>query len=418
MNKIKINITLFVVFLLIFGGYYLSSITKINKEIETIKVGILHSLTGNLAFSEIIIVNSTLFAIDEFNKNSNILGKKIVPVIRDGKSDPQEFAKQAEALIIEDNVDVIFGIKDPQALQAVKPILEKHNKLLFYPGIVIGFELGPNIYATGGTLNQLFLPVLKMFIDQNKKTFYFVGSDSPFSKITALLCEKTLSSLDTKLLKSSFIPKDFDDFKEIFQEIKDLKPDVIINCLLGISNIDFFSSVDKLFTEKPFEIVSFTLNSSDKELIKAKSLINSYVTNTYFFDLDLETNQLFKKEFQAIFSKKSVINSDMINAYTALNLWAIAANYSGSVDSDNVKKNLKHVFFDSPLGVTYFDSNLPLTWKKSNIVKINNQKKYDFIWRSERDIPPLMYPLAIKDEANLKIEINKLLNNEGYFHEK
>ena len=418
MNKLKINIGLFVFFLLIFGGYYFSTIPKISKEIQTLKVGILHSLTGELALTEIMIVNATLFAIDEFNKNSNVLGKKIVPVIRDGKSDPQEFAKQAEALIVEDKVDVIFGIKDHVALVTVKPILEKHNKLLFYPGVVLGFELGSNIYSTGGTLNQLYLPILKMFVEQNKKTFYFIGTDTAFSKITALLCEKTLSSINARLLKSSLVKNDFSDYKEILQEINDLKPDVVINCLVGISNFDFFSAIDNFFPDKQFEIVSFSLHAAALELINAKSLINSYIANTYFFDLDLEANQVFKKEFQTIFSKKFRIYSDMANAYTALNLWAKTANFAGSVDSDVIKNNLKYVIFNSPLGITYFDSVLPLTWKKSNIVKINNQKKYDFIWRSERDIPPLSYPFFINDDAVMKAEINKLLSNKDYAYEK
>ena len=139
---------------------------------KTIKVGILHSLTGTMAFSEKPLVEASLLAINEINVQGGILGRKIEPIVVDGKSDVSVFAKEAERLILEEKVSVVFGCWTSACRKTVKPVFEKYNHLLFYPVQYEGLEQSPNIVYTGAAPNQQIIPAVKWSFDHLGKTFF------------------------------------------------------------------------------------------------------------------------------------------------------------------------------------------------------------------------------------------------------
>lgn len=148
-----------------------------SKEATPIKVGILHSLTGTMAISEKSVVDVLLLEIEAINQKGGILGRKIVPIVADGKSDWPTFASEAERLIRKEKVSVVFGCWTSASRKIVKPIFEKYNHLLFYPVLYEGLEDSPNIIYTGAAPNQQIIPTVKWSIDNLGKRIFLVGSD-------------------------------------------------------------------------------------------------------------------------------------------------------------------------------------------------------------------------------------------------
>jgi ABC-type branched-subunit amino acid transport system substrate-binding protein len=147
-----------------------------------IKVGVVHALTGTMALSAKPVADATLMAIDEINQQGGLLGRKIQPILVDGRSDPATFARESERLITEERVKVIFGFLNSASRKTGKPVFERHNHLLFYPLTYEGLEQSPNIIYTGAAPNQQVIPAVKWCFDNLGKRFFLVGSDLVHSR--------------------------------------------------------------------------------------------------------------------------------------------------------------------------------------------------------------------------------------------
>ena len=140
-----------------------------------VKIGILHSLSGTMAISELVVVDAVLLAIEEINNRGGILGREIVPIIKDGQSDWDVFANEAESLIVDEEVDVVFGGWTSASRKTMKPVFEKHDHLLFYPVQYEGLESSPNIIYTGASPNQQVIPAVEWASIELGNKFFFVG---------------------------------------------------------------------------------------------------------------------------------------------------------------------------------------------------------------------------------------------------
>ncbi len=208
-----------------------------------IKVGILHSLTGTMAISEQAVVDTCLLAIDEINDQGGLLGRKIEPVVRDGRSDPATFAREAERLLSEDHVSVVFGCWTSSARKTVLPIFEKHDSLLVYPIEFEGLEQSPNILYVGPTPNQQIIPAVKWcygFLDPPARRFFLVGSDYIFPHVANAIISDELKSMGGEVVGEAYIPLGGSDVAGVIQQIRDAKPDVILNTINGDSNVALF----------------------------------------------------------------------------------------------------------------------------------------------------------------------------------
>src|SRR6185369_2868681 len=149
---------------------------------DTVKVGLLHSLSGTMAISEVTVKNSEMLAIDQINAKGGVLGKKIQPVIEDGASDWPTFAEKAQKLISQDKVATVFGGWTSASRKAMLPVFEKNKALLWYPVQYEGLEQSPDIFYTGATTNQQIIPALDYLKEKGKKKIYMVGSDYVFPR--------------------------------------------------------------------------------------------------------------------------------------------------------------------------------------------------------------------------------------------
>ena len=163
-------------------------------ESDTIKVGILHSLSGTMSISETAVHDAELLAIEEINASGGVMGKQIEVVIEDGASDWPTFAEKARKLLQEDEVSVVFGGWTSASRKAMLPVFEANNGLLFYPVQYEGLETSPNIFYTGATTNQQIVPAIEYLLSEGKTKFYLLGSDYVFPRTSNLIINKQLAA--------------------------------------------------------------------------------------------------------------------------------------------------------------------------------------------------------------------------------
>jgi urea transport system substrate-binding protein len=207
---------------------------------DTIKVGLLNSLSGTMAISEVTVRDAIILAIEEINAAGGVLGKKIQPISEDGASDWPTFAEKAEKLIKENRVGAVFGCWTSASRKAVKPVFEENKSLLFYPVQYEGLEQSPYIFYTGATTNQQIVPGLDYLKAQGKKSVYLVGSDYVFPRTANKIIKAYATANGMTVLGEEYAPLGSTEFGTIVNKVKAAKADAVFNTLNGDSNVAFF----------------------------------------------------------------------------------------------------------------------------------------------------------------------------------
>jgi len=372
-----------------------------NSDNQPIKIGILHSQTGTMAISEKAVVDATLFAIEEINAKGGVLGRQLIPVIADGKSDPEIFSIQAKRLITADKVAVIFGCWTSASRKMVKPVVEHYKSLLFYPVQYEGLELSPHIIYTGAVPNQQIIPAISWASEHLGKRLYLVGSDYIFPRVANWLIKKQAALQGIQIVGENYQPLGSKDFSTAMAEITRLQPDVVINTINGDSNISFFKAFsESSLSSKTTPILSFSIGENELIRMNSDNMTGHYAAASYFQSIDSKVNRAFVKAFKARFGHNRVLSDAMGAAYTGVLLWAQAAELAGSTKSGSILFNLKSQSFSAPEGIISLGLSSQHTWKHSRIGKVTVDGQFDIVWESEKLIRPNPYPLKIlRDEA-------------------
>lgn len=213
--------------------------------VQIIKIGVLHSLTGTMAIGEKPLVDGLQLAIAEANEAGGIKGKKIEAVVADCRSDAAYCAQQAERLITQEKVSALFGCWTSICRKAVKPVVEKHRHLLFYPMQYEGMEMSPNIIYTGAAPNQQIIPGVGWALENLGKRVYLVGSDYVFPRMANILIKDLLAAQSAVLAGESYRPLGESAMDEVVADIVKQRPQVILSTLNGDSNAHFFAALEK-----------------------------------------------------------------------------------------------------------------------------------------------------------------------------
>lgn len=371
--------------------YYGFKLPVIQKP--PIKVGILHSLTGTLALDEQPLVNVERMAIDEINARGGVLGRKIEPIVIDGKSDEQVFKQAAEDLITKEHVEVIFGCFSSACRREVKEVVEKHNVLLFFPAISEGLEESPNIVYTGASPNQALIPGVNWCFANLGKTFFLVGSDYVFPRASNEIIKEQLKAIGGTVVGEEYIPLGSHDLTDVVKKIQTSKPAVILNTIKGDSNIDLFRELRKAGIDSDkTPSMSFSLSELLLHRMDVTSMIGGYVALNYVQSIYRPENSRFIEAYRRIYGKDQPIGEPMEAAYDNVYLWTHAVKEAGTTAIDKVKYFLfLSDAFDGPSSVIYLDKNLH-AWREVFIGKIRFDGQIDIIWHSKETIEPVPYP--------------------------
>lgn len=359
---------------------------------DTIKVGILHSLSGTMAISETSLRDMLLFAFDEINAAGGVkIGDKsytIEPVIVDGASNWPLFAEKAKELLEVDHCAVVFGCWTSVSRKSVLPVFEKDNGLLFYPVQYEGEELSKNIFYTAEAVNQQATPAVDYLLAQGKKKFYLIGTDYVYPQTTNLILYKYLLlhgiSLDAiggglrkddsgKVISAGkYTPFGYTDYQQIVADIKQFAASgdcCVINTINGDSNVPFFKEVAAAgLTPADCPVVSFSLAEDELRALPTKDLVGELGCWTYFMSLKTPENTAFLKNWNdwlktedhpGVVKENRPVDSPMVLSYDGVYLWKAAVEKAGSFDVDKVRDTLESgsISFTGPGGLITMQKN-------------------------------------------------------------
>lgn len=356
-----------------------------------ISVGVLHSLTGTMAYSESPVVDATLLAIDELNQRGGVLGRRIQPVLVDGKSDASIFARRAEWLIGEKRVTAIFGCWMSAHRKAILPIVERHNSLLIYPVQYEGLEVSPNIFYLGAAPNQQIIPAIRWAYGfLNCKRFFLIGSDYIFPRIANEIVRDQVKGIGGTVVGESYVPSGGVEMGPLVAEIIASKPDLIINTINGDSYITFFRLLRAHgLTADKLPVLSFSIGENE---LRNVDITGDYAAWNYFQTIDRIENHAFVNAFRARYGPQRVTSDPMEAAYVGVNLWAQAVEKAGCDDVGSVREALRHQSFNAPEGFMRIDPANQHTWKTIRIGRVIEEGQFEIIFSSETPIRPQPFP--------------------------
>lgn len=320
---------------------------------DTVKVGLLHSLTGSMAISEKSVRDAEVLAIDEINAAGGILGKQIVYVEEDGASEPSTFATKAEKLIDSEKVATVFGCWTSSSRKAVKPIFEEYGSLLWYPVQYEGMESSPNIVYTGAAPNQQIVPAIDYLIEKGYKKFFLLGSDYVFPRTANMIINAQVANAGLEVVGEEYADMDQTDFAAIIAKIEAAQPDVIINTLNGTGNVSFFKQMsEKNYTSKEYMTMSFSIAEEEVATIGSSILQGHLVSWNYYQTTAGEKNDAFVKAYKAAYGENRVTSDPAEAAYDAVYLWKAAVEKAGSFEAADVIAAVEsgEISFDAPEG--------------------------------------------------------------------
>ncbi|HEX8297037.1 MAG TPA: urea ABC transporter substrate-binding protein [Chthoniobacteraceae bacterium] len=377
--------------LAILSGAILITTSLQAKAQETVKVGVLHSLSGTMAISETSLRDVLLFTFDEINAKGGVMGKKIEPVIVDGASNWPLFAEKAKQLLEEDKVAATFGCWTSVSRKSVLPVFEKNNGLLFYPVQYEGEELSKNIFYTAEAVNQQATPAVDYMLAQKKTKFYLIGSDYVYPQTTNLVLLEYLLSKGVPLENigggfkkdesgkiisaGKYTPFGHTDYQQIIAEIKQFSAGgkaCIINTLNGDTNVPFFKEYAAAgLTAETAPVVSFSISEDEFRGLPAKQLVGQLGCWTYFQSIKSPANKKFTADFQkwlttttaeGVKKEGRVTCSPMVLSYNGVYLWKAAVEKAKSFDVEKVVAALESgLSFDGPGGKVTTQKNHHLT---------------------------------------------------------
>jgi urea transport system substrate-binding protein len=360
---------------------------------EPIRIGVLHSLSGTMAFSEKPVAEATLLAIESLNARGGVLGRHVEAVTADAKSDTTSFAAEAERLITREKVAALFGCWTSASRKYIRPVVERHNQILFYPVQYEGLELSPNIVYLGAAPNQQIIPAVKWCFDHLGKRFFLVGSDYVFPRTANAIIKDQIGALGGEIAGEEYIVLGEGQAEGVVEKIARARPSVILNTINGDSNVAFFRALrERGLTPEQIPVMSFSIAEREVASIGPGLMAGDYAAWNYFQSLSTPQNHEFVKRFQARYGADRVVSDPMEAAYVAVHLWAQAVEAAQTVDSDVVRRNIGDQSYLGPSGMVYVDRTTQHTWKVVHLGRIRPDGQFDVVWSSEHPVRPVPYP--------------------------
>lgn len=362
------------------------------SDSDTIKVGILHSLSGTMSISEVSVKDAEMLAIEEINAAGGVLGKQIEPVIEDGASDWPTFAEKAGKLLQQDKVAAVFGGWTSASRKAMLPVFEQNNGLLFYPVQYEGLESSPNIFYTGATTNQQIVPSVSWLLENRGKKFFLLGSDYVFPKTANKIIQAQLEAEGGEVVGEEYTPLGHTDYSTIISKIKAAKPDVVYNTLNGDSNVAFFKQLrDAGITSQDLTTLSVSVAEEEIRGIGADVLAGHLAAWNYYQTTDTPENTKFTAAYKAKYGADRVTADPIEAGYTAVYLWKAAVEKAGSADVAKVKEAAKGIEFNAPSGKVTIDGENQHIYKTVRIGEVQSDGQFKELWNSGEPVKPDPY---------------------------
>ena len=368
---------------------------------DTIKVGILHSLSGTMAISETVLKDVALMTIDEINAKGGVLGKKLEPVIVDPASNWPLFAEKTKQLLGQDKVAVIFGCWTSVSRKSVLPVFKELNGLLFYPVQYEGEELEKNVFYTGAAPNQQAIPAVEYLMSKeggSAKRFVLLGTDYVYPRTTnkilrAFLKSKGVADAD---IMEEYTPFGHSDYQTIIAKIKKFagegKKTAVVSTINGDSNVPFYKELGNAgIKAKDLPVVAFSVGEEELRGVDTKPLVGQLAAWNYFQSLKNPENDAFIKMYKAWAVKQKlpkadtvVTNDPMEATYIGIHMWKQAVEKAKTTDVDKVIAAMGGQTFKAPSGFTIkMDEKNHHLHKPVFIGEVKADGQFSVVWKTK-----------------------------------
>jgi urea transport system substrate-binding protein len=378
----------------------LASIGMTAHAADTIKVGVLHSLSGTMAISETALKETVLMTIDEINKAGGVMGKKLEPVVVDPASNWPLFAEKARQLLTKDKVAVTFGCWTSVSRKSVLPVYKELNGLLFYPVQYEGEELEKNVFYTGAAPNQQAIPAVEYLMSKDggeAKRFVLLGTDYVYPRTTnkilrAFLKSKGVADAD---IMEDYTPFGHSDYQTIIAKIKKFasegKKTAVVSTINGDSNVPFYKELGNAglkATDVP--VVAFSVGEEELRGVDTKPLVGHLASWNYFMSLKNPENDKFVKLYRDWAKKaklpnadKVVTNDPMEATYIGIHMWKQAVEKAKSTDTDKVIAAMAGQTFKAPSGIiSKMDEKNHHLHKSVFIGEVKADGQFNVVWKT------------------------------------
>lgn len=323
----------------------LSMLSATSLAAETIKVGILHSLSGTMAISETTLKDTMELLIEEQNAKGGILGKQLEAVVVDPASDWPLFAEKARELLTVENVDVMFGCWTSVSRKSVLPVIEELNGLLFYPVQYEGEESSKNVFYTGAAPNQQAIPATDYFLEElGVEKFALLGTDYVYPRTTNNILESYLQQkgIDATDIFVNYTPFGHSDWSKIVADVVSLGADGkkvgVISTINGDANIGFYKELAAAgISADDIPVVAFSVGEEELSGLDTSNLVGHLAAWNYFQSADTEINDDWVKAWKAKMGEERVTNDPMEAHFIGFNMWVNAVTEAGTTDVDAVR---------------------------------------------------------------------------------
>ena len=359
---------------------------------DTVKVGLLNSLSGTMAISEVTVRDSLQLAVDEINSAGGVLGKQLQPISEDGASDWPTFAEKAEKLVEEDRVAAVFGGWTSASRKAMLPVFEEKKALLFYPVQYEGLEQSPYIFYTGATTNQQIVPGLDYLKSQGTTSIYLVGSDYVFPRTANKIIKAYAQANGMQVLGEDYAPLGSTEFGTIVNKVKASGAAAVFNTLNGDSNVAFFKEYKSAgLAPATMPVVSVSIAEEEVKSIGTQYLADQLTAWNYYQTTPGAVNAKFVAAYKAKFGADKPTSDPMEAAYTSVYLWKAMVEKAGSFDVEKVKAAAEGTTFDAPEGKVTVDGATQHIYKTARIGKVGGDGLIAEVWNSGEPIKPDPY---------------------------
>ena len=388
---------------------------------DTIKVGILHSLSGTMAISETTLKDVALMTIAEINAKGGVLGKQLEPVVVDPASNWPLFAEKARQLVSKDHVAAVFGCWTSVSRKSVLPVFKELNSLLFYPVQYEGEEMEKNVFYTGAAPNQQAIPAVEYLMSKDggsAKRFVLLGTDYVYPRTTNKILRAFLKSKGVKEsdIDEVYTPFGHADYQTIVANIKKFSSGgktAVISTINGDSNVPFYKELGNAglkATQVP--VVAFSVGEEELRGVDTKPLVGHLAAWNYFQSVKNPVNGEFIKKWQAYAKSKNlpnagkaVTNDPMEATYVGIYMWKQAVEKAGTTDTNKVIAAMGGQTFKSPSGYTLtMDATNHHLHKPVMIGEIKPDGQFNVVWKTQGPLRAQPWsPYIAGNEAKQKL---------------
>ena len=319
------------------------------KAEETIKVGVLHSLSGTMAISETTLKDVMLMLIEDQNKKGGLLGKKIEAVVVDPASNWPLFAEKARELLQKDKVAAVFGCWTSVSRKSVLPVFEELNGLLFYPVQYEGEESSRNVFYTGAAPNQQAIPAVDYLLSEDgggAKRIALLGTDYVYPRTTNKILRSYLNAkgiTDADIMEN-YTPFGHADWQTIVAQVKKFasegKKTAVVSTINGDANVPFYKELaNQGVKAEELPVVAFSVGEEELAGIDTKPLVGHLAAWNYFMSVKAAENDAFIKKWHAFTKNPKRVSNDPMEAhFIGFNMWKQAVEQAGATDVDAVRQ--------------------------------------------------------------------------------